>query len=95
MSEVEYAVADGIAEIRLNRAPVNALSLDLVESLIAALRRAAGDRTIIMVTHRTAPLAICDKVAFMMDGRFERVGTPAEILPYARKRMANEETAAQ
>ena len=46
MSEVEYAVADGIAEIRLNRAPVNALSLDLVESLIAALRRAAGDEAV-------------------------------------------------
>lgn len=43
MSEVDYAVRDGIAEIRLNRPPVNALSLELVEGVIAALRRASGD----------------------------------------------------
>jgi len=40
------------------------------------------------VTHRTAPLSICDQVTFMMDGRIERTGTPDEIIPYARDRMA-------
>lgn len=46
MSEVEYSVADGIAEIRLNRPPVNALSLELVEGVIAALRTAGADEAV-------------------------------------------------
>lgn len=64
-------------------------ALDLVseELVMQNLRRVGGDRTIIMVTHRTAPLGICDQVAFMIDGRVEKVGKPAEIVPYARKRM--------
>jgi len=67
-------------------------ALDLVSEDMAmrSLRRAAGDRTIVMVTHRTAPLAICDQVTFMMNGRVERTGTPAEIVPYARDRMAED-----
>ena len=50
MSEVEYDVTDGIAEIRLNRPPVNALSLELVEGgeheilmELPAIRNAAMD----------------------------------------------------
>lgn len=64
-------------------------ALDLVseEHVMRNLRSVGGDRTIIMVTHRTAPLAICDQVAFMIDGRVEKVGKPAEIVPYARERM--------
>lgn len=67
-------------------------ALDLVSEDMAmrSLRRAAGDRTVVMVTHRTAPLAICDQVIFMMNGRVERSGTPAEIVPYARERMADD-----
>src|SRR5919108_5610558 len=44
--EVRYDVSDRIAEISLARPPVNALSLALLEQLIAALRRAAGDETV-------------------------------------------------
>lgn len=40
---LEYAVTDSVAKIRLNRPPVNALSLALLGELIAALRRAAAD----------------------------------------------------
>jgi enoyl-CoA hydratase len=40
---IEYHVSDSIAEIRLNRPPVNALGLTLLGNLIAALRRAAAD----------------------------------------------------
>jgi enoyl-CoA hydratase/carnithine racemase len=40
---IEYHVSDSIAEIRLNRPPVNALGLALLGDLIAALRRAAAD----------------------------------------------------
>jgi enoyl-CoA hydratase len=42
-SELTYAVSERIAEISLKRPPVNALSLALLEAIIAALRRAAAD----------------------------------------------------
>jgi enoyl-CoA hydratase/carnithine racemase len=41
--ELRYDVSDHIAEISLARPPVNALSLALLEQLLAALRRAAAD----------------------------------------------------
>jgi enoyl-CoA hydratase/carnithine racemase len=40
---VRYDVVDGIARITLERPPVNALSLDMIRAVVAALRRAAGD----------------------------------------------------
>ncbi len=40
---IDYDVADRIAVLRLNRAPVNALSLDFVKEIIAALRKAGED----------------------------------------------------
>jgi enoyl-CoA hydratase len=40
---LRYDVADGIAEISLARPPVNALSLSLLEQLLAAFERAAAD----------------------------------------------------
>lgn len=40
---VSYAVADGIARLTLNRPPVNALTLDMISALVAALGRAAAD----------------------------------------------------
>lgn len=42
-AEVRYQARDGVAEITLDRPPVNALSLPLLDGLIAALRRAAAD----------------------------------------------------
>jgi enoyl-CoA hydratase len=42
-SGVGYGVADGIARITLNRPPVNALSLDMIRAIVAALQRAAAD----------------------------------------------------
>ncbi len=42
-SGVSYAVSDGIARIALNRPPVNALSLEMIRAIVAALRRAAAD----------------------------------------------------
>jgi enoyl-CoA hydratase/carnithine racemase len=41
--DLRYEVSDQIAEITLARPPVNALSLSLLEQLIASLRRAAAD----------------------------------------------------
>lgn len=40
---VSYMVADGIARVTLNRPPVNALTLDMIRALVAALRRATAD----------------------------------------------------
>ena len=40
---LDYRVADRVAEIRLNRPPVNALNLALVNEIIAALRQAGDD----------------------------------------------------
>jgi enoyl-CoA hydratase/carnithine racemase len=44
--DLRYDVSDRIAEISLARPPVNALSLALLEQLIAALRRAAADENV-------------------------------------------------
>ncbi len=40
---VRYAVAKRVAHVVLDRPPVNALSLDMIRAVIAALRRAAAD----------------------------------------------------
>jgi ABC-type bacteriocin/lantibiotic exporter with double-glycine peptidase domain len=58
------------------------------EHLLRQLKANARGRTVVMITHRLAPLAIADRVALVMDGRVERVGSPTEILAYARIRMA-------
>jgi ABC-type bacteriocin/lantibiotic exporter with double-glycine peptidase domain len=58
------------------------------EQLLRQLKANTRGRTVIMVTHRLAPLAIADRVALVMDGRIERVGPPTEVMAYARIRMA-------
>lgn len=58
------------------------------EQMLRALRSNARGRTVIMITHRLAPLAIADKVALIVDGRIERFGPPTEVMAYARIRMA-------
>ena len=58
------------------------------EQLLRQLKANTRGRTVIMITHRLAPLAIADRVALVMDGRIERVGPPTEIMAYARIRMA-------
>ena len=55
---------------------------------ISVFKTTTRGRTVIMITHRLAPLAIADRVALVMDGRIERIGPPTEILAYARIRMA-------
>ena len=58
------------------------------EQLLRQLKSNARGRTVIMITHRLAPLAIADRVALLMDGRIERIGSPTEVMAYARIRMA-------
>ena len=42
---VHYAVSDAIGQITLDRAPVNALSMSLIDALLEALERARDDET--------------------------------------------------
>ena len=58
------------------------------EQLLRRLKSTIRGRTVIMITHRLAPLAIADRVAVVMDGRIERVGAPTDVMAYARIRMA-------
>ena len=66
----------------------SALDTATEEAFVRNLRRASRGRTIIMISHRMAPVSLADKVALMIDGRIDRVGPPAEIIAYARTRMA-------
>jgi HlyB family type I secretion system ABC transporter len=59
------------------------------EQLLRSLKRNARGRTIVMITHRVAPLAIADKVALVIDGRIERLGPPQDVIAYAKVRMAD------
>ena len=58
------------------------------EQLLRQLKTNTRGRTVIMITHRLAPLAIADRVALVMEGRIERIGPPTEVMAYARIRMA-------
>lgn len=57
---------------------------------IRNLKRASRGRTIVMISHRMAPVTIADQVVFVIDGRIERIGPPTEVIEYARKRMAEQ-----
>ena len=60
---LRYDVSDRIAEISLARPPVNALSLALLEQLIAALRRAAADENVRAVVRVVILIAIIFEAA--------------------------------
>ena len=56
---VRYAVSDAIAEITLDRAPVNALSLALIDALLAALAKARDDANVRAVIICSAHKVFC------------------------------------
>ncbi len=66
----------------------SALDPSTEEQLLRALKRNARGRTIVMITHRLAPLSIADKVVLVIDGRVERMGPPQDVVAYAKVRMA-------
>jgi ABC-type bacteriocin/lantibiotic exporter with double-glycine peptidase domain len=66
----------------------SALDPATAEQLLRQLKANTRGRTVIMITHRLAPLAIADRVALVMDGRVERIGPPTDVMAYARIRMA-------
>jgi enoyl-CoA hydratase len=43
---VRYSAADGLAELMLDRAPVNALSMPLIDALLSALAKARDDESV-------------------------------------------------
>ena len=43
---IRYSASGGIAELMLDRAPVNALSMPLIEALLAALAKARDDEAV-------------------------------------------------
>lgn len=56
---VHTSVADAIAEITLDRAPVNALSMPLIDALLAALQKARDDTAVRAVIIRSAHKVFC------------------------------------
>jgi enoyl-CoA hydratase/carnithine racemase len=58
-THVRYDVVEGIAEIVLDRAPVNALNLELIDDLIAALDRARKDDGVRAVMIASAHKVFC------------------------------------
>lgn len=60
MAEVNYEVRERVAEITLDRPPVNALSIAMIEQVNAAFRRAAADETVRAVLLTSAnPKVFC------------------------------------
>lgn len=57
------------------------------ERLVKAMNRARRGRTIILISHRMAPMAIADTIALLLDGRIDRIGPPQEVIAFARSRM--------
>jgi ABC-type bacteriocin/lantibiotic exporter with double-glycine peptidase domain len=57
------------------------------EALLLNLKRAPRGRTIVMITHRLAALAIADRVVLLGDGRIEHDGTPGQVVAFARSRQ--------
>ncbi len=49
------------------------------ETFLRNLRRVARGRTVIIISHRTAPAQIADKVVLIVEGRVAGIGPPSEL----------------
>ena len=56
---VRYSASDGIAELMLDRAPVNALSFPLIDALLAGLAKARDDESVRAVIVGSAQKVFC------------------------------------
>jgi len=56
---VRYSASDGIAELLLDRAPVNALSIPLIDALLAALAKARDDDSVRAIIIGSAQKVFC------------------------------------
>lgn len=66
----------------------NAIDPAAEEALLRKLRQKAKGHTLLLLTNRLAPASIADRIALLVDGRIERVGTRAEMIDFARARLA-------
>ena len=66
----------------------NALDLDAERAVLAGLRRAAAQATVLMVTHRPSTLDIADHVLVLERGRLAWAGPPGGIDPGGRLSLA-------
>ena len=63
--------------------PTSGLDPGLEKKLMYTLRRLADSgRTVVLVTHATANITVCDHVVFMAGGRMVYFGPPAEALTF-------------
>jgi hypothetical protein len=63
--------------------PTSGLDPGLEKKMMYTLRRLADSgRTIVLVTHATANISVCDHVAFMSGGRLVYYGPPQEALSF-------------
>ncbi|HMQ35131.1 MAG TPA: FHA domain-containing protein, partial [Chloroflexaceae bacterium] len=63
--------------------PTSGLDPGLEKKMMYTLRRLADSgRTVVLVTHATANITVCDHVAFMAAGRLVYFGPPAEALGF-------------
>jgi enoyl-CoA hydratase/carnithine racemase len=74
---VHYAVLDAIAEITLDRAPVNALSMPLVDALLEALGKARDDASVRAVIIASAHKVFC--AGLDLDIVRGKLGTQAKV----------------
>ncbi|MFI5314627.1 MAG: ABC transporter ATP-binding protein [Myxococcota bacterium] len=63
--------------------PTSALDPDTEVRLLAALREAARDRIVLLVSHRLSTVRDADQILFLRDGRIEERGTHAELMSLA------------
>lgn len=63
--------------------PTSGLDPGLERKLMFTLRRLAdGGRTVVLVTHATANIRMCDHIAFLVGGRLAYFGPPSQALGY-------------
>ncbi|HEX6241203.1 MAG TPA: ABC transporter ATP-binding protein, partial [Polyangiales bacterium] len=60
--------------------PLSAVDAKTERSILSALDRAAEDRTLILITNRTAAAAHCDKVLLLEEGRVVEQGSARELI---------------
>jgi subfamily B ATP-binding cassette protein HlyB/CyaB len=70
------------------------LDAAIEDAFLRNLRRAATGRTMIMVSHRIAPLTICDRVLVIADGGVKTEGPPSKLLEQMGARPAPRKQAA-
>lgn len=62
--------------------PTSALDPDTEVRLLAALREAARDRIVLLVSHRLSSVRDADQILFLREGRIEERGTHAELMAF-------------